>query len=157
PDMALGDDMIVLRTIIDRLEAFGYAVHVQLLDAWRHGVPQHRQRLIVVALAEGTAFSWPKAREDTVSVNDAIGDLPIVEGGWRPETGRLVSSPCAHTPQHWFRKRARVGLRGPQRSRVYDHITRPVRPDDAEAFALMAPGATYADLDPRFKRYRDDI
>jgi DNA (cytosine-5)-methyltransferase 1 len=157
PDLALGDDMIVLRTIVDRLEAVGYAVHVRLLDAWRYGVPQHRQRLIVVGLAEGLAFQWPKPRADTVSVEQAIGDLPVVRGGWRPKDGQRGFLPYRNEPRHWFQKRARAGLRGDQRAQVYDHITRPVRPDDAEAFALMAPGATYADLDPRFKRYRDDI
>jgi DNA (cytosine-5)-methyltransferase 1 len=40
---------------------------------------------------------------------------------------------------------------------VHDHITRDVRPDDAEAFALMRPGQTYRDLPPRLRRYRADI
>jgi DNA (cytosine-5)-methyltransferase 1 len=157
PDMALGDDMLALRTIVDRLEASAYAVHVRLLDAWRYGVPQHRQRLIVVALADGIDFKWPKERSDTVTVRQAIGDLPRVKGGWRPKgdaDGYIVYS---HSPDHWFRRRARAGLRGKHRLRVYDHITRPVREDDALAFKQMRPGGTYAELDPGLKRYRDDI
>lgn len=157
PDMALGDDMVVLRTIIDRFEAMGYSVHVRLLDAWRYGVPQHRQRLIVVALADGCDFAWPKERKKTVSVWDAIGDLPPVKGGWRPSAGADGFLAYRRDPRHWFQKKARAGRRGEARQRVYDHITRPVRPDDAEAFGLMRPGSTYADLEPRFKRYRDDI
>jgi DNA (cytosine-5)-methyltransferase 1 len=41
--------------------------------------------------------------------------------------------------------------------RVYDHITRPVREDDAIAFAQMNHDTRYSDLDPDLKRYRDDI
>jgi DNA (cytosine-5)-methyltransferase 1 len=157
PDMALGDHMKVLRTIIERLERLRYAVHVRLLDAWRYGVPQHRQRLILVALAETGRFRWPTETDEIVTVNQAIADLPPVEGGWRPEAGASGFLPYSGLADHWFRARARAGLRGPYRHRVYDHITRPVRPDDAEAFRQMKPGGTYVQLDARLKRYRDDI
>lgn len=40
---------------------------------------------------------------------------------------------------------------------VYDHITRDVRPDDAEAFALLQEGQTYVDLPDHLRRYRSDI
>ena len=41
--------------------------------------------------------------------------------------------------------------------KVFDHITRPVRPDDAEAFAGMSASTKYSDLDSKHKRYREDI
>ena len=40
---------------------------------------------------------------------------------------------------------------------MFDHITRPVRDDDAVAFSRMNPDTLYSDLDPELKRYRDDI
>ena len=40
---------------------------------------------------------------------------------------------------------------------IHDHITRDVRPDDAEAFRLLGEGQTYADLPERLQRYRSDI
>ena len=43
------------------------------------------------------------------------------------------------------------------RASIHDHITRDVRPDDAEAFALLGEGQTYADLPERLQRYRSDI
>src|SRR5690606_38513841 len=43
PDMAIGDDLIVIREIASILEGAGYIVDYRLLDAWRHGVPQHRK------------------------------------------------------------------------------------------------------------------
>lgn len=40
---------------------------------------------------------------------------------------------------------------------MYDHITRPVREDDAQAFANMDSKTRYSDLAPEFRRYRHDI
>ncbi len=55
PDMALGDDCVTVCRIIAELGDGGYDVHVRLVDAWRFGVPQHRQRLIVVCAARRAA------------------------------------------------------------------------------------------------------
>ncbi len=41
PDMALADDMIVLRAMIGRLENAGYEVDARIVESWVHGVPQH--------------------------------------------------------------------------------------------------------------------
>lgn len=148
PDMALGEDLTILRAMTARLEAAGYEVHARLLDAWRYGVPQHRQRLILVALRDGQPFEWP-AEQKRVSLRDAIGDLPPLRGG----TGDLEIR--ARPPRSAFQRRAREGIS--DRSVVWDHITRPVRDDDREAFRLMKPGTRYADLPDHLRRYRDDI
>ncbi len=42
-------------------------------------------------------------------------------------------------------------------SRVYDHITRRVRDDDAEAFEHLDTKTKYSELPDDLKRYRDDI
>ena len=44
-----------------------------------------------------------------------------------------------------------------ERGVIHDHITREVRPDDAEAFSLMKQGGTYRMLPDRLRRYRIDI
>ena len=61
PDMALGDGFAVIRAMIERLGEVGYEADARIVDAWRHGVPQHRQRLILVALRDGAAFDWLRA------------------------------------------------------------------------------------------------
>lgn len=162
PDMALDRGMVILRTMIERLEALGYSVEERVVDAWRYGVPQFRQRLILVALAEGAEFIWPEEAPERVTVDNAIGDLPEVEGGWRPSNGDgddpVASGWIAYdAPRTDFQRRARDGVGESQAHRVYDHITRPVREDDALAFAQMNPDTRYSDLDPELKRYRDDI
>ena len=40
---------------------------------------------------------------------------------------------------------------------IRDHITRAVRPDDAEIYSYMKPGDTYLDTPERLRRYRSDI
>ena len=87
PDMALDKDMFILRTMVHELESLGYAVEERVVDTSQYGVPQFRQRLILVALRGGTAFAWPPHQPDQVTVWNAIGDLPPVEGGARPEGG----------------------------------------------------------------------
>ena len=61
PDMALDKEMFILRTMVHELESLGYAVEERVVDTSQYGVPQFRQRLILVALRDGTAFTWPDA------------------------------------------------------------------------------------------------
>jgi DNA (cytosine-5)-methyltransferase 1 len=156
PDMALDRDMMILRTMVDELENLGYSVEERVVDTYRYGVPQFRQRLILVALRDGVSFHWPEESPERVTVDNAIGDLPTVEGGWRPEGG--ADGWAAYgKPVTDFQKRARAGVDDADRHKVFDHITRPVREDDAIAFAGMDANTRYSDLAPELKRYRDDI
>ena len=151
PDMALGDDARVIRTMSALLEEAGYQVDARLLDAWRHGVPQHRQRLILVALRDGGTFRWPQSRP-TVTIQKAIGDLPPLGEG----TGeRRMSYTRAQRPPS-FQRMARTGMTGADREVVFDHMTRAVRDDDREAFTLMGTSTSYADLPDRLRRYGVD-
>lgn len=148
PDMALGDELAIPREMAQRLDKAGYDVHMRLVDGWRLGVPQHRQRLILVALRDGQAYTWP-ADQKKITLREAIGDLPRLRGGQgRPEMRVVPSS----SP---FQRRARAGMKGS--ALVWDHIARQVRADDLEAFRLMKPGTRYSDLPKHLKRYRDDI
>lgn len=155
PDMALGDDMIVLRTMIDQLERVGYEVDARIVDAWRHGVPQHRQRLILVGIQDGAAFQWPSSVE-RVTVHDAIKDLPEIDVVPDRPLGAEV---MAYNPREMsdFARKARKECVGSATRVVHDHQTRAVREDDYEAFKLMSSGTLYSDLPDSLKRYRDDI
>jgi DNA (cytosine-5)-methyltransferase 1 len=156
PDMALDKEMFIFRTMVHELEELGYAVHARLVDTWRYGVPQFRQRLIIVALADGTAFDWPAEVPDRPTVWNAIGDLPAVEGGWRPEGGADGWTPY-DAPVTDFQKQMREGVPNRDRGKLFDHITRPVREDDARAFEVMDTGTRYSELPAEVKRYRQDI
>ena len=156
PDMALDREMFILRTMVHELESLGYAVEERLVDTWRYGVPQFRQRLILVALRDGVAFRWPDETPDKITVWNAIGDLPEVQGGWRPKGGADGWAEYDQ-PVTEFQRRMRMGMDGADASKVFDHITRPVREDDERAFQLMDATTRYSDLPAEMKRYRDDI
>jgi DNA (cytosine-5)-methyltransferase 1 len=156
PDMALDREMFILRSMVLELEQLGYAVEERLVDTSQYGVPQFRQRLIMVALADGVRFQWPPADEHVVKVSSAISDLPPVVGGWRP-LGGADGWQAYGGPRTRFQRAMRLGVPPEQSGRVYDHITRPVRADDELAFDLMDTGTLYSDLPEEYKRYRDDI
>ena len=149
PDLALAEDSSIVRSMTKALEDVGFDVDYRLLDAWRYGVPQHRQRLILVAIRDGD-FRWPRSL-DPVTVEDAIGDLPLLGDG---TGGRELRYGGPHTP---FQHTARQRMASATKSVVFDHMTRPVRDDDREAFGLMDASTSYSDLPDRLKRYRDDI
>jgi DNA (cytosine-5)-methyltransferase 1 len=149
PDLARWNDGSVLLGLLGALRARGYRADARILESSRYGVPQHRARLFLVALKRGS-FSWPNAVA-RVTVGDAISDLPKVAAGQQElelaYTGASTS----------FQRRARRGVSRRQAAIIFDHVTRDVRRDDAEAFERLAPGGTYADLPKRLQRYRSDI
>lgn len=153
PDMALGDDMAVMRHMLGRLEAAGYEADARIIDTWEHGVPQHRQRLVIVGIRDGGTFVWPEPG-DPVTLRDAIGDLPVLDPT-QEEVGATVLP--YDGPLSDFQRRARKLCEGESVDVIYDHLTRQVRSDDLEAFRLMKPGTLYSDLPEELRRYRADI
>ena len=157
PDMAVAADTTIVRALVSELETAGYAVHTALLRSCDHGIPQIRQRFFLVALAEGTGFSWPTSSGTQVTVRDAIADLPPVEGGWRAAAEGFLPYIAAPSDAGKFVRRARRGVDVTDRCRIYDHITRPVRADDRAIFESMTSTTLYSQIDRTLKRYRDDI
>lgn len=156
PAMALDREMFILRSMVLELEMLGYHVHTRVLEAWRYGVPQLRNRLFLVAVKGGTIFEWGEESARKVTLANAISDLPAVEGGWRPQGWKDGWTEYGG-PTTSYQRRMRKGVEEPDRNRIFDHITRPVRDDDKEAFELLDSQTSYADLPARLKRYRDDI
>ncbi len=156
PDMALDREMFILRSMVEELEQMNYSVEERVVDAWRYGVPQIRQRLILVALQGNTEFQWPSESPNKVTVWNAIGDLPEVEGGWRPPGGEHGWTEY-EGPVTRFQRDMRAGVAQADAHKVFDHITRPVRDDDREAFESMTHATKYTDLSEKHQRYRGDI
>lgn len=156
PDMALDREMFILRSMVEELEQMNYSVEERVVDTWRYGVPQFRQRLILVALENNTQFRWPVETARKVTVWNAIGDLPEVEGGWRPEGGEHGWAEYAG-PVTAYQQEMRSRVAPTDSHKVFDHITRPVRDDDREAFESMTHATKYTDLNKEHQRYRGDI
>ena len=158
PDLALDDDMFIMRTMVHELERIGYGVETAIVESLRYGVPQMRQRFILIAISQGRHISWPhrEARErEVVTLRDAIADLGDVEPGWttEPDAGRDYATDATSPYQDLMRR----GPDGRAVRRVRDHITRAVREDDLLAFREMDASTKYSELPAELKRYRDDI
>ena len=62
-----------LDEITQALQALGYVIEVKLLNAVDFGVPQNRERILVVG-HQGN-FSFPNLKESTISAGEALGEL----------------------------------------------------------------------------------
>lgn len=93
--------------LLDAFEALGYRVSAKIMNAAYHGLPQRRERLLIVGSKNGKPFEWPTAThrhncrsmagrdellispnvglfDDTVpalTLMDAINDLPELRSG----------------------------------------------------------------------------
>jgi DNA (cytosine-5)-methyltransferase 1 len=152
PDLPSWDDGSVLMGFYESLKDLGYTVDARVLDGFQYGVPQHRARLFLVGLRDDHTFVWPEPLDDVTTLRDAIEDLPPV-----PPAQRAERIPYFTAPRTPFQRRMREGVPERDRGSVHDHITRDIRPDDAEAFALLGEGQTYVDLPMHLRRYRSDI
>jgi DNA (cytosine-5)-methyltransferase 1 len=153
PDLPRWNDGAVLIGFYESLRELGYTVEARILDGFRFGVPQHRQRLILLGFADGRRPLWPQPTDELVTLGDAIDDLPIVPRAQRAE--ELPYDPDG--AGNAFQREMRAGMRGVRRRVIWDHITRDVRPDDLEAFSHLEEGGTYLDLPQNLRRYRSDV
>jgi DNA (cytosine-5)-methyltransferase 1 len=71
-----------LEQILNEFHKIGYTLNHALLNAAEFGVPQKRERFFLVGSKHGIVFKFPqKEKPKTVSVKDAIGDLPVLNNG----------------------------------------------------------------------------
>ncbi len=69
-----------LNTIIDILTDLGYNVRYKLLNAVNYGVPQKRERIIIVGTLPGIEYNFPKPEKEIVTLRKALKDVPPSEG-----------------------------------------------------------------------------
>lgn len=153
PDLPRWNDGEVLIGLYESLRGLGYRVDARVLEGFRHGVPQHRSRLILIGLDGGREPIWPRPVGGLVSLRDAIGDLPPIPPAQRNET--LPYEADRQTSR--FQEIMRADLTEDERELIRDHICRDVRPDDWEAFRRLREGETYLDLPLHLRRYRSDV
>lgn len=76
----------LFKRIKAEFEMIGYNLKFKLLDAVDYGVPQHRERLILVGFKGTNNFKYPtpthgEGLKPYVTLEDAIGDLPCIKSG----------------------------------------------------------------------------
>jgi len=157
PEICFGEYTGIFRKQISSLEKLGYTLYPRIVSTDDYGVPQKRQRLIIVGLKSPVPFSWPDLVESPFTLRDAIGDLPHAEPGVDQITATYATPTMTGLLGYY-----REGVQSPDLDVIYDHSARRVRDDDLKAFKQLTPDMKYSDLEDEvdgttIKRYRDDI
>lgn len=71
-NLASHDSGRTLRTILATLDGLGYQVHWRVLNALDFGLPQKRERVIIVGYRENLAFRWPEPKRLRLSLEGLL-------------------------------------------------------------------------------------
>ena len=87
----------IMKVILEDLKNCGYNVKFKLFEIKLYDVPQKRQRVIIIGVRNDIEFEpiWPTPSENVLTLQDAIGDLPI---DYNPEIQHIgTKHKCAVT------------------------------------------------------------
>ncbi len=81
------NDGRTLKTMVNIMEQLGYRVSFRVLRSQYLDVPQKRERLIILCVREDTKipFIFPKEKDYTIAIRDALQDVPASDGQKYPE------------------------------------------------------------------------
>ncbi len=65
-----------LERIIEILEGLGYRVDAKVLNALNYGLPQKRERVLIVGFLQGAKFHWPSPVPHRLSLADLLEKQP---------------------------------------------------------------------------------
>jgi DNA (cytosine-5)-methyltransferase 1 len=66
------DQGATFKTMISKLQALGYHTHWKVLNALDYGIPQKRERVIIVGFKKNHPFSFPPKKEERVKLEDIL-------------------------------------------------------------------------------------
>ena len=141
----------VKNDIILTFENLGYRMYMQVLNAAEYGIPQFRKRLFFVGIKKGLDdFSfplpthseagglsvWGHILKQYVTCEDAIGDLPSLEGEhWEEETE------YTEHPKTEYQKKMRGNC-----NVLYNHVRTNHKEHVVKVISLVPEGGNYKDL-----------
>ena len=130
----------VIKTIIEEFTnaGAGYNVEYKVLRASDFGVPQMRERVIVIGIRKDLDIrpSYPRPIEGYVTVDDAISDLPIIQSS---EGSEIQSYNC--NPKNNYQRLMRKNS-----THVYNHVAMRHTPRLIERFKAIKPGQDLLDV-----------
>lgn len=131
-----------LNTYISELEKIGYRSKVFVLQAADFGVPQYRERVVVISASGNNAL--PKeiigdfqGQENWVTVKEVFGDLPEVNAG----EGSNECVPYKTEAQTAYQAYIRRGSQG-----VFNHVAMKHTPRLIARFAQIPQGGSLLDV-----------
>lgn len=100
----------LIETIKEKFQEKGYIVKSKLLNAVDYGVPQYRERVILVGMKGKNSFEYPVATHGEkliphLTVEDAFSDLPCLASG---ESSHRYATPPNNDFQRFLRKNSTI-------------------------------------------------
>lgn len=130
----------VIKEIVRCFSDAGYNVDYKVLKASDYGVPQIRERVIVVGIRKDLevlpVFPEPTTANIPISVDDAISDLPQIAAGEGRECEEYLCDP-KNDYQRFMRKNSH---------KVYNHIAMRHTPRLVERFKAIKAGQSLLDV-----------
>ncbi len=133
----------VIQTILEEFSNAGeqgYNVAYRVLRASDYGVPQNRERVVVIGIRKDLniepLFPAPHRLDHLVTVDEAISDLPQIEAGQGSEVQAYRSE-----PQNAYQKMMRENS-----EHVLNHIAMRHTPRLVERFKAIKPGQSLVDV-----------
>lgn len=76
----------LFKMVQEEFNSIGYDLKYKVLNAVDYGVPQQRERVILVGFKGNNPFEYPEAthgegKKPFVTLKDALGDLPVIKSG----------------------------------------------------------------------------
>lgn len=145
PGMIQTNDGIGAKRIVEDFAKIGYKMVPKLLYAPDYGIPQIRKRVFFVGLRDSSkTFEFPVAtvkKENYVTCEQAIGDLPALEGIYGDE---IQQYPCS--PQSEYQKMMRKNSK-----EIHNHIGT-IHDEKTLKFLAMVPeGKNYKALPKEYE------
>lgn len=135
-----------IHNIEQSMNAAGYKVKIQTLDAADFGVIQHRKRIIIIGWRKKEKIDLPEfeTREPAGTVHDLImEDLPLLDAGSGPEVQEYRAPPTSYLKDY--------GIRDEKQEILLHHVARPHCERDLKIYSL----AIQAMQDGRRIKYPD--
>ena len=129
--------------IKERISELGYVLNYDVLKALDHGVPQTRERAIIIA-HKNKFINFPEKTSKARTVYDAIHDLAYIESGKGTD-----DAPYTTDAETDYQKSAREGS-----SRLYNHKATNHSPAALKKLSLIPPekGKEYLPIEMRGKQ-----
>ena len=137
--MESGEVIKQIQNEFENAGKFGYEVRTKVLKASDYGVPQSRERVIIIGIRKdlGLIPQFPtKKYEKEITVEEAIADLPIINAGEGEEKMDYACKP-ANNYQRFMRKNAK---------KVFNHIAMRHTQRLIDRFKAIQPGKNLLDV-----------
>lgn len=116
----------LFKNVQGEFEELGYKLKYKILNAVDYGVPQQRERVILVGFLNDNRYEYPEPTHGDnlipyVTLKDAIGDLPVIGSG---QTNNEYASDVSNAFLEFVRKNGTTELTEHSAPKNGDHLIR---------------------------------